>query len=62
MEPKRSSSELVDISVEARRRQVLNQLSTKLISELSPGEYSKKPLEPMDGEVIPDHRREGENE
>ena len=46
MEPTRSSSELVDISVEARRRQVLNQLSTKLISELNPGGYAKKPQIP----------------
>jgi len=34
IDPVQSSSDFVDISVEARRKQVLSQLSSKIISEL----------------------------
>ena len=41
IEPLQPSSDFVDISVEARRKQVLSQLSNKIISELKKGPPEK---------------------
>jgi len=41
VEPVQPSSDFVDISVEARRKQVLSQLSNRLISELKKGPPEK---------------------
>jgi hypothetical protein len=42
--PVQSSADLVDISVEARKRQVLSQLSAKLIARVTSREHQERTL------------------
>ena len=44
IEPVQPSSDFVDISVEARRRQVLSQLSNKIVSEIRQDQPEQKIL------------------
>lgn len=56
-ESRQPFSEFVDISMEARKKQVLNQLSDKLVSELIPQRRQPEMFEPFGeryGEAAPE--------
>ncbi len=48
--PIQPSPDSVDISIEARKRQVLSQLSAKLISQVAPKERHQESLEKVSGD------------
>lgn len=50
-----NTADFVDISIDARRRQMLNQMSNQLISQIAPLAYeSKAEGEPSEEHVKPD--------
>jgi hypothetical protein len=42
LEGTQQSNDLVDISIEARRKQMVNQMSDNLISQITPKDYKQK--------------------
>ena len=42
LEPSQQAADLIDISIEARRKQILNQMSNKLILQITPKDHQQK--------------------